>query len=217
MGGSLISNFFSVDCVMYRGTIDRVCIDEYGWLWVDEYKTAKVYAAQHYQTDPQCTKYVWAASMIYDKPVAGVIYEQFIKKVAQPPRILAGGKVSTAKNTVTSYPLYKELLESLYGSIQKSPSLNQAHLQSIMRSETEDRDRYIIRDKIARNSNQCASEVEKIMLELEDVLNPDLPLYPNPTRDCSRMCSFLTPCINMDDGSDWQAFGVVDSQVLNFF
>ncbi len=36
------------------------------------------------------------------------------------------------------------------------------------------------------------------------MINPDLPLYPNPTRDCSHMCSFLNPCVAFDDGSDYQ-------------
>jgi hypothetical protein len=78
-------------------------------------------------------------------------------------------------------------------------------MNTLMKSETQDKDRYIVRDKIHRNPEQCYHEAQKILLELEDMLNPDLPLYPNPTRDCSRMCSFLTPCVNMDDGSDWEA------------
>lgn len=193
------------DCVLYRGTLDGVAIDEYENLWVVEYKTAKVAQNTHYQTDPQVTTYVWATSLIYDKPIAGVIYMQFVKKEALPPRILANGSVSVAQNMVTSYPLYQEQLEALYGEIRKAPSKNQARLNELMKAETGERDRYIIREKIHRNVQQCSSEAQKILMELEDMLNPDLPLYPNPTRDCSRMCSFLTPCINMDDGSDWEA------------
>lgn len=192
------------DCVLYRGTLDGVAIDEFGHLWVVEYKTAKVFQNTHYQTDPQVTTYVWAASLIYDLPVAGVIYMQFVKKEPEHPRILSSGEVSTAQNLATSYPLYQEQLENLYGDVMKAPSKNQAKLNELMRAETEERDRYIIREKIHRNTQHCSSEAQKILMELEDMLNPDLPLYPNPTRDCSRMCSFLTPCVNMDDGSDWE-------------
>lgn len=194
-----------VDVVLYRGTIDRVCIDSDGFLWVDEYKTAKVAATMHYSTDPQVTTYVWAAGVIYDKPVAGVIYHQFVKKSPNPPPLLSTGKISTAANLVSSWPLYREALEGLYESIAKAPAKNQEKLNELAKSETEDRDRYIVRDRIFRNSTQCQSEAFKILLEQEDMLNPDLPLYPNPTRDCSRMCSFLSPCIGMDDGSDWEA------------
>lgn len=170
----------------------------------DEYKTAKVFQNTHYQTDPQVTTYVWAMSLIYDLPIEGVIYEQFIKKTPKQPKLLATGGISVALHQNTSYPLYKEALESMYGDAMKAPSKNQAYMNTLMSSETGDRDRYIIRERIARSPQQCGSEAQKIMLELEDMINPDLPLYPNPTRDCSRMCSFMTPCVNMDDGSDWE-------------
>lgn len=194
-----------VDVVLYRGTIDRVAIDEWGHLWIVEYKTAKIFQNQHYLTDPQVTTYVWAGSLIYDRPVVGVVYHQFIKKLPAPPRILSNGALSTASNLVCSYPLYKEALENMYGETRKAPSKNQDKLNQFLKSETEDRDRYIIRERIPRNNFQLQSEARKIQLELEDMLNPDLPLYPAPTRDCSRMCSFLAPCVNMDDGSDWEA------------
>lgn len=37
-----------------------------------------------------------------------------------------------------------------------------------------------------------------------DMLDPLLPLYPNPTRQCSHLCSFNSPCVSMDDGSDYE-------------
>lgn len=194
-----------IDVVLYRGTIDRVVVDEYGHLWVDEYKTAKIFQNQHYMTDPQVTTYVWACSQIYDRPVVGVIYHQFIKKIPKPPPILSSGAISTASTLVTSVPLYRRALEEMYGEVRMAPSKNQQFLTDLMKSETEDRDRYIIRERIPRNNFQLQHEALKILLEMEDMLNPNLPLYPNPTRDCSRMCSFLTPCVNMDDGSDWEA------------
>jgi len=206
--GSILDGYakrLGIDVVLYRGTIDRVCVDEWGNLWVDEYKTAKAAMSTHFQTDPQVTTYVWACSLIYDRPVAGVIYHQFVKKMPEPPKRLSSGKLSTAANLVTSSTLYREQLVNMYGDVMKAPSQNQAKLNEIMGSETQDRDRYIIRERIHRNAQQCYHESQKILLELEDMLNPELPLYPNPTRDCSRMCSFLTPCINMDDGSDWEA------------
>lgn len=192
------------DCVLYRGTIDRVAIDDFGHLWIVEYKTAKMAQNTHFATDPQVTTYVWAASLIYDRPVAGVIYQQFVKKMPNPPRLLNNGQISTAANMITSYPLYKEALEAMYGELKKSPAKNVEYMNRLMSSENDQRDRYIIRENIVRNTQQGHSEAWKIMMELEDMLNPDLPLYPNPTRDCTRMCSFLTTCVNMDDGSDWE-------------
>lgn len=199
------------DCVLYRGTIDRISIDEYGRLWVVEYKTAKRAEHLHYQTDPQVTTYVWAAQNIYpDREVAGVVYHQFIKNKPQPPRILSSGMISTAKNLMTSAPLYRRALERMYGKVELAPMANRKFLIDVMSKEDENNDKYITREYIERNKTMVNAEAQKILLELEDMLNPDLPLYPNPTRDCSRMCSFLASCIAFDDGGDWE--GILDER-----
>lgn len=67
-----------------------------------------------------------------------------------------------------------------------------------------DADKFIRRDKVRRNQHQVESEAAKIMMEIEDMLNPDLPLYPNPDRSCQYMCPFVGPCVSLDDGSDWE-------------
>jgi len=41
-------------------------------------------------------------------------------------------------------------------------------------------------------------------MELEDITNPNLPLYPNPTKDCEYMCPMQAACVALDDGSDWE-------------
>lgn len=194
------------DCVLYRGTIDRVAIDEEGNLWVVEYKTAKRAEHLHYQTDPQVTTYVWAATHIYDRPVAGVVYQQFIKEEPKPPRLLSTtGRISTASNLATSAPLYRRQLENMYGTVSGAPEANINYLYDLEQKESPDKDRYIQRVRVYRNPVQTQHEAVKILMELEDMLNPDLPLYPNPTRDCSRMCSFLGACVSMDDGGDWNS------------
>ena len=200
----------NADCVLYRGTIDKVSIDEYGRLWVDEYKTAKVAEQNHYQTDPQVSTYVWAASFIYDKPVAGVTYQQFIKRLPEVPRILSSGKVSTASNLMTSAVLYKKQLRLLYGDEWKAPEENRKFLTGLMITEDENKDKYILREYLERTSIMTDAEALKILLELEDMLNPDLPMYPNPTRECSRMCSFLGACLAFDNGEDWE--GILQSK-----
>lgn len=213
--GSLLAQYceeHKIDCVLYRGTFDRITEDYWGQLWVNEYKTAKVFQSTHFATDPQVTTYVWAAQQVYpDKVVAGCIYQQFLKKVPSPPPLLKSGGISSAANMVTSAPLYRDTLKKFYGPAEHIwPEANRQKLKLLEGSETEDRDRYVIRERINRNAQQCWSESQKILLELEDILNPDLPLYPNPTRDCARLCSFVTPCVNFDDGSDWEALLISD-------
>jgi hypothetical protein len=88
--------------------------------------------------------------------------------------------------------------------VERSPQSNQDFLIGLMQKEDENRDRFVAREIITRNENQLQNEARKILLELEDMLNPELCLYPNPTRDCSRMCGFLPSCVAMDAGADWE-------------
>jgi len=192
------------DKVYYEGTFDRVCIDEYGGLWIDEYKTAKAFQEHHFMVDQQTSSYCWAGEVVFDRPIEGVIYQQHKKVIPQGPRVLRNGRISTASNLITSHRLYKKALEELYTVVEKAPGANVKFLNELAEAESEHRDAYIRRDLISRNSHQIAAEGEKILAECADILNPDLSLYPNPSRDCS-WCSFLSPCVSLDDGSDWEA------------
>jgi hypothetical protein len=44
------------------------------------------------------------------------------------------------------------------------------------------------------------------MMELEDMANPNLPLYPNPSKDCEWGCPLQAACVAMDRGDDWQDY-----------
>ncbi len=193
------------DAVLYTGTIDRVVVDEYKRLWVVEYKTAKAFGIFHFLTDPQVTTYTWAGNAIYTKGITGTIYQQHKKTVPEEPRFLKStGAFSTAKTQQTTHALYRKALKNLYGNTKSAPSDNIKFLNWLATQETDQMDKFIRRDFIERNEVQCAAEGQKILMEIEDILNPNLPLYPNPTRDCS-WCDFNSPCLTMDDGGDWES------------
>lgn len=194
---------YGIDEVYYSGQLDRVAIDDDGNLWIVEYKTAKAMVTNHFMTDPQITSYCWGASNIYDRPIAGVMYQQHRKTLPKEPKLLSGGKLSTAAQT-TTYRKYFKLLETIYGSTNKAPQANRDFLDKLSREETYDADPYIRRDYVFRNQYAIEAEGEKILNEVYEMLNPDLPLYPNPTRNCPMDCSFLSACVSKDDGSDWE-------------
>lgn len=195
---------FGYDRVEYSGTIDRVCIDENDMLWPLDYKSAVAIQTLHYLVDPQVSAYMWAAPHIYNKPVAGFIYQQHKKSTPAPGRILKNGSVSMAQNQSTSHFLYKQTLIEVYGGLEKCSADHIAFLNDLARQESEEADNFIRIDKIYRNERRAQSEGTKIIMEIEDMLNPNLPLYPNPTRDCSSFCPFISPCTSLDDGSNFQ-------------
>lgn len=192
------------DHIYYAATFDRVVIDEHGFLYIVDYKTAKRIQTQFYQTDPQISSYCWLASRLYDRPIGGFIYQQHRKDVPVEPRILGDGTISIARSQLTTHRAYRKALIKLYGEVLKAPSQNVEFLNWLNSIESASQDRYIRRDWIYRNEYQIESEGTKILMECADILNPDLPLYPNPVRECGNMCPFNNACVSMDDGGDWE-------------
>jgi DNA-binding transcriptional regulator WhiA len=171
-----------------------------------EYKTAKMFLFEHLDVDDQISSYAWAASVLYPSlPIEGVIYMQFRKAIPEGPMILRNGGVSINKNQSTTATLYKKALWEIYKDPKRVPAANINFYNTLLMQENEDGDRFVRRDRIRRNERQLQSQGVKIMLEVEEMLNPDLPLYPNPTRDCTWQCPLMQVCIALDDGSDWEA------------
>jgi hypothetical protein len=195
---------FGYRAAVYSLTLDRVSIDENGILWIVEYKTAKAIQTNHLETDPQVTRYMWVGRLLYPEyKLGGVIYQQHRKTLPDEARTLANGKLSTTTRQTTDYSRMRNAIMNMYGSLDAAPGDLRATLNHFAEKEEMEYNAYIRRDRIYRNDHQTEAEARKIILELEDMLNPNLALYPNPTRDCG-FCSFKGPCIAFDDGSDWE-------------
>jgi hypothetical protein len=187
----------------YVGKFDRVVIDGYGRLWVQDYKTAAQFDTNKLEMDPQVSTYVWAAKHKYPEYVTeGMLYTQFLKSPPKEPRKLANGDLSLDMRQRTTYSLYRKAVKDLYDG--KIPKKYRAILEELKSHETPEGDKFIIQNLVRRNEASTLSEVWKIQAQTADMLNPELPLYPNPTRDCMWDCSFRSVCLAMDDGSDWQ-------------
>ena len=190
--------------VVYGFTMDRMIEDEHGILHVAEYKSYKSFQWFHLDTDEQCTAYCACASKLYNRPALGVYYYQFLKRAPALPKVLANGTISTNTAQATTAALYRRMLCDVFGTVERSPAPNRKCLQALTVEETEDQDRFIRREHIERNQTQLDTFWERIMLELEDILDEDLPLYPNQTRDCSWSCPLQAACIAIESGADYE-------------
>lgn len=192
------------DEIWYSMQFDRVIIDENDYVWIVEYKTAKRMETNHFQNDAQITRYVWGAKVVYGKPVAGVIYQQHRKDLPKPPRELVNGTFSVAQNQLTTHRLYRKALIDKYGEVKLAPKANIQYLNSLTKSESADSDAFIRRDRVYRNNKSDTSIACQILMQVVDMLDPELKIYPNPTRMCANYCPFMSPCVSYDDGSDWE-------------
>jgi len=188
----------------YQGTFDRIVEDSDSRVWVTDYKSAKIVDTAKLETDQQISRYSWAAERWYDIEIEGVLYQQFRKAVPQPPQTLKNGELSTNKQQKTTHTLYMETLLERFGHINKIPSKYFEMLEHLSSMESFEGDYYIRWDRVRRNEAAKAKEYEYILMEGSEMLNPELPIYPNSTRDCAWECGFRTVCISMNDGSDWE-------------
>lgn len=190
------------DKVVYQLTLDRLVeIDnEY---WIQDWKFYKAFSQGGLDLDAQMTAYVWGANTIFQKPIVGAILHEFRKTLPQAPRILTSGKLSTAENQKTTHGLYREAIIEIYGDVTKAPMVYIERLNDLAARESEDRDDFIKRGRTRRTELQLRAEGTKILMEAEDMCNPNLSLYINATRDCNWDCSLRDICIMMDRDDDW--------------
>jgi hypothetical protein len=190
------------DVVVYQLTLDRLVVIE-GEYWITDYKFYKQFSQSQLAFDQQMSAYIWGAQTIFDRPIAGAILHEFVKKVPNEPKILSTGKLSHSTSQGTTQRMYREALINMYGAVEKAPSANVRCLNDLAAQETPDRDNFIKRTQTRRTELQQQATGSMILAEAEDMVNPDLPLYPNPTRDCSWDCSLQDICLMVDRDDDW--------------
>ncbi len=192
------------DEIYYQATLDRMITKE-DELWIQDWKFFKTFSTGSLDFDSQMSAYIWMAATIYKQPVVGACLHQFRKALPVEPKILGNGKISTAKNQTTTRWMYKQALIGMYGEMENVPHGNVICLNDLAAQESFDRDKFIKRDFTRRTEMQQQAEGTKIILEISDMLNPEISLYPNYTRDCDWDCQLSDVCLMMDRDDDWES------------
>jgi hypothetical protein len=199
--------------IVFHGTFDRIVEDEHDGWWVLDYKTASSIDTGKLNLDPQISKYCWAAEQWFQKEFEGMVYVQVSKNPPHPPKVTTRG-ISTDKRQRTTHTLYRQALISYYGDVQKAPSDCLSFLNDLADVETENGNAFIRYDWVPRNEYSKIHTYQGIIEEGKEMLNPELAIYPNPTKDCSWDCPFTDMCLAMEEGADWQ-FYLDDYQTRN--
>lgn len=194
--------------IYYHGTIDRIVVDAQGNWWLWDWKTAKAIDTDKLDLDDQVSAYCWAAEQWFQHPIKGFVYLQMVKNVAKEPKRLKNGSLSTDKRQITTAAkIEKEILKD-YDSVEEAPEKIQELLQHFKDTELESGDRFINMSLIPRGTGQKKSTFHHILGEVSLMCNPTLPIFPNPTRDCSWDCPFKEACIleeqgNVEEAKKW--------------
>ena len=191
--------------VVYRMTFDRVVQDQFGMIYVLDYKTARQIDTNKLSNDPQVSAYYWGGAQLYGDQMGGIVWQQHFKGVpAEPEWLVSSNRFSFNKSQKTTYPVFRRAIKEKYDG--KIPGIYTDVLVEFSGQQGDWGDGFIRRDILRRNQYSRWTEEQKIIAEVLDMLDPNLPLYPNPTRDCSWDCPYKDACIAMDDGSDTEFF-----------
>ncbi len=188
--------------VVYHGTFDRIARDSHGGLWVEDYKTTRAMDFHRLALDSQMKAYSWAAEQVYGTQFEGALMLQMAKSLPAYPKKLKRGGFSKDRRQKTTHWLYRQALMDTYGEI---PQSYVEFLNVLAMEEMPEGDRFIHLGKMHHNQHTKNQTYQYIVQEAKEMLDPHIPLYPNPTMNCSWECKdFRTICILMDEGGDWE-------------
>lgn len=199
----------NVDRIVYVTTYDRVVIDRHERIAPVDYKTAAQFDIFNLQTNPQAGSYDWSADRFYTPlgfKVEGMIWQQHKKSIPKAPPIVNKGKknegLSLNASQQTTYRIYLKEARRYYGD--HIPEDQLAFIANLGNTQDDDGDNFVRRQLLRRNSEQRRNVQEQMLDEVLEMLDPGLPLYPNFTKDCGWDCPFKIPCLNKEDGSDFE-------------
>jgi len=200
--------------VHIRGTQDAIIQNlETGQFGILEHKSAISIDENYHrklEKDEQCTTYMYAAEaeadmhdLEYDK-ISYVLYNALRKTFPKPPTELKSGmfSVDRQKESTTIELLQAFIDQRGIQVIVDSDEKLTGYVEYVRESGAK---QFIERTDVRRNRYEIESVANRIYLETEDMLDPNVRIYPNPTGDWSCLnCIFRAPCIAKDDGSNWK-------------
>lgn len=200
--------------VHIRGTQDALIQSmETGQFGILEHKSAIRIDEDYHrklEKDEQCTTYMYAAELeakLYDleyEHISFVLYNALRKAYPKPPTELKSGLFSVNRQTEsTTIGMLEQFIdERNIQLIVDSDEKLQGYVNYVRESGDK---QFIERNYVRRNRAEIESCGNRIYMEVMDMLDPSIRIYPNPTGDWSCLnCTFRLPCIAADDGSNEQ-------------
>ena len=181
--------------IRYRGRFDALAMDGHDAYWIIEHRIGEAFAdLDLLLLDEQSVAACWAWQIFCPgMRIAGVIYNELRKAV--PVRL--GATALPARSVLTQQGALKRrtLPAQLRGLYRKAVQEPEKRIE-------QQGNEFFRRTQIARSQNELESAGRQIALEVFEIADPQLRLYPNPVwENCSR-CDYRQPCKAMYEGTD---------------
>lgn len=189
----------------YSLTPDAVVKDRHGRVWIMEHKTADKLPGDNTDyllMDEQCGAYILGLKLATGIEAEGVIYNIARKKLPTPMKVLKGGHLSTDKRYLTTYDYATKQIEEHYGD--SASVLMEMYAEYLEYLKGKGMDDFFFRMPVRRSKQEIAYLEKSIAIESAEMLNPELPIYRNPSKFTCGSCAFTGPCLAMYEGGDWE-------------
>lgn len=191
--------------VVFAGRIDLVLEDHNDDLWVLDWKTSARLSEdrdEFLDLDDQVGGYC-AAMRALGVPIRGFIYFEQNKAVPAPPERLKtprlGRAFSTNRQQATTYALAEKTF------MEEDPdAFNDGLYDDYLQFLQNDGRKFHMVFQKYRSDKEIDEILNNLFLEARDMVNPALPLYPNPGRFACGSCAFRQPCLEKNGGGDYR-------------
>ena len=185
----------------FDGFVYNRVTDEY-WLWETKTTRSIRQLINTLATDEQSAFYLYAARQIFDKPIAGVLYNMIRKKTPTRPAQLKNGLFSKSKNIDTTDFFYKQCVLDEYPD-WSDETIDQFFGDVLAELRTNEY-KFFLRYPVYKSDKEIASTLTGIYWTAQEMVSPDTKLYPSPGWMTCNFCNFKSPCLAKNAGSNYE-------------
>jgi PD-(D/E)XK nuclease superfamily protein len=193
--------------VVFEGRVDIILRDKWGDYWIGDWKTTARMMTEDadiiLEIDDQVTGYVWALRRKLNLAIRGFKYIELRKGYPEPPQKLRwtrlGRQYSVSQSQTTDVDTYIETVKEGDRAAYEA-GLYDEFIQWLKDEGT----RFIQTHTIYKTATQLDMFQKELLEQVREMINPATARYKSPGRFACSGCAFQQPCIDMDQGGDYQ-------------
>ena len=191
-----------------------------GRYWLSDHKTAKQIKTDHLQLDDQAGGYLLSATNVLrnegvlepDEEIAGILYNYLRKALPddrpqdelgrylnKPAKAALQARCETLGLQVPRKATVDVLADALRAAGERPELLGEV-------SKVQPPPLFL-RQPVYRSDASRRELIRRIRNEAREIIRAregTIPIYKNPTQDCSWDCDFFDVCVTHEEGADWE-------------
>ncbi|MGQ0793297.1 MAG: hypothetical protein ACT4NX_04325 [Deltaproteobacteria bacterium] len=180
--------------IRYRGRVNLLAVDEYNAYWIIKHRVVEGAweYAENLLLDERELSHCWALESYFPgMKIAGVVYNE-LRKDSSP----SGGQIPSNPSNFPNKP----------NPAPKASPSRRIYLQAIREPDFTMKQTFcgdsFRRTHVPRSRAAIENFGRQIVMEAMEMANPEVRIYPSPSRENCSTCAFVKPCIAMNEGQD---------------